>query len=136
MRNIYWLVVCLKCFLFSQFTGTWYFLYHLGSKEDDNIGCVTDNYGVSVANSSKITIYLRQKVLSKVEVTDFITFKMLNATLVRYTLTGSNKFNGSSLKSRDFKMKRSGKTGYLILDITKGVNTNYFSLKKANNKIL
>lgn len=47
------------------------------------------------------------------EVTDFIKFEVLRPTLLRYTLTGSKTFNGSSLKSRDFRMKRSGRTDYL-----------------------
>ena len=45
-------VTCLKNVLFSQIVGTWYFLYHLPSEDDDNLECPTCNYGVPVGNST------------------------------------------------------------------------------------
>jgi len=44
--------MCLKIILFSQFIGTWYFLYHLPNEQDDNLECPTDKYSVPVGNSS------------------------------------------------------------------------------------
>jgi hypothetical protein len=47
--------------LFSQFIGTWYYLYHLPNEQDDNMACPTEKYGVPVGNSSMFVTNLYDK---------------------------------------------------------------------------
>jgi len=51
-----------KHFLFSQFTGGWFFIYHFGSEEDDdNLDYLTDYYDVPDGNGSRITTHVYDK---------------------------------------------------------------------------
>jgi hypothetical protein len=47
--------------LFSQFIGTWYFLYHLPHEHDDNFECPINKFDVPVGNRSKLVIHSYNK---------------------------------------------------------------------------
>jgi hypothetical protein len=48
-------------YLLSQFTGTWYWLYHVPHKYDDNLDCPMSIFEAKITSGGRVTGYIYVK---------------------------------------------------------------------------